>query len=81
MTKERFKWHLIQLVADNSEAVKLILSSPAFLDLNGEMTNKLGVSLQSHSIRNVILCEAMKQKNKLKEELQELRTNFCCVLI
>ena len=70
MTKEKFKRHLIQLVVDNGVALNL-LSSPAFVGLNGEMAEKLGVSLQSHSIRNMILYEAEKQKKKLKEELHD----------
>ena len=66
MTKKKFKRHLIQLVVDNGVALNL-LSSPAFVGLNGEMAEKLRVSLQSHSIRNMILYEAEKQKKKLKE--------------
>ncbi|CAK8682943.1 unnamed protein product [Clavelina lepadiformis] len=59
MTKEKFKRHVIQLVVDNGVALTLF-SSPAFAGLHGEMAEKLGVSLSS--IRNIILCEAEKQK-------------------
>ena len=68
MTKEKFKYHLIQLVVENGVPLKLF-SSPGFIGLHGEMTKKLGVSLSS--IRNLILCEAEEQKNKLKEELRD----------
>ena len=70
MTKEKFKRHVIQLVVNNGVALNL-LSSPAFVGLKGEMAQKLGVSLRSHSIRNMILYEAEKQKKKLKEELHD----------
>ena len=49
MTKEKFKEPLIQLAVDNGVSIR-ILSSPAFLGLNEEMADKLGISLQSHSI-------------------------------
>ena len=68
MTKENFKHHLIQLVVKNGVPLKLF-SSPGFIGLHGEMAEKLGVSLSS--IRNLILCEAEEQKNKLKEELRD----------
>jgi len=68
MTKEKFKHHLIQLVVENGVPLKLF-SSPGFIGLHGEMAEKLGVSLSS--IRNLILCEAEEQKNKLKEELRD----------
>jgi len=65
MTKEKFKHHLIQLVVENGVPLKLF-SSRGFIGLHGEMAEKLGVSLPS--IRNLILCEAEEQKNKLKEK-------------
>ena len=68
MTKEKFKHYLIQLVMENGVPLKLF-SSPGFTGLHVEMTEKLGVSLSS--IRNLILCEAEEQKNKLKEELRD----------
>ena len=68
ITKEKFKHHLIQLVVENGVPLKLF-SSPGFVGLHGEMGEKLGVSLSS--IRNLILCEAEEQKNKLKEELRD----------
>ena len=68
MTKDKFKHHLIQLVVKNGVPLKLF-SSPGFIGLHGEMAEKLGVSLSS--IRNLILCEAEEQKNKLKEELRD----------
>ena len=68
MTKEKFKHHLIQLVVENGVPLKLF-SSPGFIGLHGEMAEKLGVSLSN--IRNLILCEAEEQKNKLKEELHD----------
>ena len=76
MTKEKFKRHLIQMFVDNGVALNL-LSSPAFVGLNGEMAEKLGVSLRSHSIRNMILYEAEKQK-KLKEELHDKSKMDAC---
>ena len=60
MTKKNFKHHLIQLVVENGVPLKLF-SSPAFIGLHGEMA----------SMRNLILCEAEEQKNKLKEELRD----------
>ena len=68
MTKEKFKHHLIQLVVENGVPRKLF-SSPGFIGLHEEMAEKLGVSLSS--IRNLILCEAEEQKNKLKEKLRD----------
>ena len=68
MTKEKFKHRLIQLVVENGVPLKLF-SSSGFIGLHGEMAEKLGVSLSS--IRNLILCEAEEQKNKLKEELRD----------
>ena len=68
MTKEKFKHHLIQLVVENGMPLKLF-SSPAFIGLNREMAENLGFLLSN--IRNLILCEAEEQKNKLKEELHD----------
>jgi len=68
MTKEKFKHHPIQLVEENGVPLKLF-SSPGFISLHGEMAEKLGVSLSS--IRNLLLCEAEEQKNKLKQELRD----------
>ena len=42
-----------------------LFSSLGFIGLHGEMAEKLGVSLSS--IRNLILCEAEEQKNKLRK--------------
>ena len=53
---------------ENGVPLKLF-SSPGFIGLHGEMAEKLGVLLSS--IRNLILCEAEEQKNKLKEELRD----------
>jgi len=61
MAKEKFKHHLIQLAVENGMPLKLF-SSPGFLGLHGEMTEKLGVSLPS--TRNLILCEAEEQINR-----------------
>ena len=55
---------------DNDIAIK-VFSLPAFLGLNKVMAYKLKIYLQPHSIRNMILCEAEKQQNKLKEELRD----------
>ena len=44
-----------------------LFSSHAYVGLHREMAEKLGVSLSS--IRNLILCKADEQKNKLTEEL------------
>lgn len=40
-----------------------LFSSPAFVGLNGELANKLGVSLDRHDIRNMIIREAENQKS------------------
>lgn len=68
MTAEKFKKHIIELVVMNTVPLTLF-SSPAFCGLNGEMAEKLGISLDRHEIRNMILTEAEKQKNILKKVL------------
>jgi hypothetical protein len=59
MTTKKFKKHLTELVR-NGVALTLF-SQPAFLGLNGEMAEKLGVSLERQSIRKLILEEAKNE--------------------
>lgn len=46
-----------------------MFSSSAFVRLNGELANKLGISLDRHDIRNMVIREAENQKKGLKEML------------
>ena len=80
MTKQKFQKHLIQLVVENGLPLTLF-SLPAFTGLNGEMAEKLGISLDQQNIRSMILCEADCQKSQLVKELQDkfffLRMDVC----
>ena len=63
MTKQKFWKHVIQSVVDNGLALT-VQSSPSFTsftELLAEMFDKLGVSLERESIRNMILREAFSQ--------------------
>ena len=73
MTKVNNKRGLIQIVVHNGVALKLF-SSSAFVGLNGELANKLGVSLERHNIRNMVIEEVKKQKNVL---IEILGCKFC----
>ena len=73
MNKEKLKRGIIQMVVNNGVALKLF-SSPAFIGLNGELANKLGVSLERHDIRDMVVEEAKKEKIVLKKML---RDKFC----
>lgn len=69
MTCEKFKKSITEMVFLNSLPLKFF-STPAFVAINGEMARKLGVSLDRESIRNLVLAEAQKQKEILKNLLR-----------
>ena len=69
-TTEKFKKHLIDLVVRNGVVALTLFSQPAFLDLNGEMARKLGVSLERQSIRKLILEEAKNEREELQKTLK-----------
>jgi len=69
MTTQKVFKHLIQLVVDNGIALTM-LSSPAFTCSLGEMADKLGVSLQRRSMRNMTLREAHSQKKKCYKNIK-----------
>ena len=73
MTKEQFKRQIIKLVVDDRVALQLF-SSPAFLGLMEELATKLGVSLERHCVRDMVINEADNQKQLLKEMLHK---KFC----
>ncbi|XP_076057964.1 uncharacterized protein LOC143035181 isoform X2 [Oratosquilla oratoria] len=68
MTADKFKGCIIEMVVKNDIPLGLF-STPAFVSLNGEMAHKLGVPLERNSIQNLVLTEAKKQKDALKEFL------------
>lgn len=68
MTAEKFKSCIVEMVVKNSIPLTFF-SCPAFVSLNGEMAQRLGVSLTRDSIRNLVIEEAEKNKTKLKEIL------------
>ena len=51
MTKEKFKRHLIQLVVGNGVATR-VLSSPAFIGVNGEMAKKPGITANTQHLQH-----------------------------
>lgn len=73
MSKEIFEKYIIRMVENNGVALQLF-SSAAFLGLNGEMASKLGVSLDRHAIRDMVIRKAVYQKNLVKEILHR---KFC----
>ena len=73
MTKEQFKRQIIKLVVDDGVALELF-SSPALLELTGELAAKLGVLLERHCVRDMVINDADNQKQLLKEMLQK---KFC----
>ena len=70
MTAAKFKGCIIELVVKNGLSLS-VFSCSGFVELNGEMAAKLGVSLEWHNIRKIILEEANSQKKILKEMHKE----------
>ena len=73
MTKEQFKRQIIELVVDDGTTLQLF-SLPAFLKLMEELATKLGVSLERHCVRDMVINEADNQKQLLKKILHK---KFC----
>lgn len=69
LTVDTFKKKIIELVVKDGLPISLF-SKPAFMGLNGEMARKLSVSLERESIRKLVIEEAIKQKEELKESLK-----------
>lgn len=68
MTADKFKNCISEMVFKNSLPLTFF-TSPAFIKLNGEMARKVGVSLERSSVRNLVMEDANKQKNELKNQL------------
>ena len=65
MTKDKFKQHIIEMVENGIPLT--FFSSKEFLGLNGELAGKLGLSLERHEIRKIVITAAIDQKHALKE--------------
>ena len=73
MTSSRFKNCIIEMVVRNSIPI-YFFSKPAFISMNGEMAEKLSFPLDRDSIRNIVIEEATRKKQELKNTL---RIGFC----
>lgn len=69
MTSDRFKKHIIEMVVKNSIPLSFF-SKPAFLGMNGEMAQKLQVSLERDSIRRIVIEESEQKKEELRRTLK-----------
>lgn len=80
MTEKKFKDCLIEMVVMNATPFTFF-STPAFQKLNGEMADKLGVSLSAENIRQLVLekakIEKLSFKEKLKNSLLFLKMDAC----
>ena len=65
MTKDKFKQHIIEMVVENGIPLTFF-SSKGFLGLNGELAGKLGLSLERHEIRKMVITAAIDRKHALK---------------
>ena len=76
MTKEKLEPCIIKMIVENGTGSPLsFFSSEGFQDLNGELASKLGVSLDRHDVRKLVITKAKQQKEALKKELLYM-TNF-----
>ena len=80
MTKEKFTSSIIEMVVKNSVPLRFF-SLPAFQKLNGEMAKQLQVSLDRNSIRSLVIEEANRQrqilKNMITDRLLHLKMDAC----
>ena len=70
MTKEKLEQCIIKMVVENGIPLSFF-SSKGFLELNGELASKLGVSLERHDVRKLVIAKAEQQKEALKKELKD----------
>ncbi|CAL1535207.1 unnamed protein product [Lymnaea stagnalis] len=68
MTADKFKSCIIEMVVKSAVPPSLF-SSPAFLGLNGDIAQHFGVSLERDSIKTLVIEEAKRQKDAVKELL------------
>ena len=57
MTKKKFKQHIIEMVVENG-ILLMFFSSKEFLELEGELAGKLGLSLERHESRKIVITAA-----------------------
>ena len=69
MTSSKFRNCIIEMVVRNSIPISFF-SKPAFISINGEMAEKLSVPLHRDIIRNIVIEEATRQKQELKNTLK-----------
>ena len=69
MTSSKFKNCIIEMVVRNSILISFF-SKPAFIIIDGKLAEKLLVPLHRDSIRNIVIKEATRQKQELKNPLK-----------
>ena len=70
MSDTIFKQAIIELVVKNNVPLMFFMSN-GFKNLCGEMSDKLKVSLDRHSVRKYVIEKYQKEKNILKEQLKD----------
>jgi hypothetical protein len=69
MTTASFKDALVKMVVKEGIAIRFF-TSDAFKLMNGEMAEKLGVSLSAESIKRYVMVTAKTLKEKIKQQLE-----------
>ncbi|XP_039441388.1 uncharacterized protein LOC120422101 [Culex pipiens pallens] len=69
MTEKKFRQSIIGMVVHDNVAIQFF-SKPSFKGLNGEIAQKLGVSLERENIRAMVIGEANSKKEELKRILK-----------
>lgn len=69
MTQKIFRQSIIDMIVKSGISLSFF-SSEAFLNLNGEMAQKMEISLERHNVRDMVVNEAKTQKENLKSILK-----------